>query len=92
MKKVICIDDKHWHSDTKCPAFGEIVTIESSFASPVSGDPVYTFIEYPPEPPRMFRCFSQKYFAPLSDLDETALVNEEWEEKVCEPVNSESCV
>lgn len=27
-------------------------------------------------------------FAPLSDLDETTLVNEEWEQKVCVPVNS----
>lgn len=32
-------------------------------------------------------------FVPVgSDLDETTLVNEEWEEKVCEPVNSQPCV
>lgn len=86
--KVVCIDDKHWHNDTKCPAFGEITTIERSFASPLSGDPVYSFTEYPPEHPRKIRCFSQKYFAPLSDLDETELVNEAFNEKYCVPVNS----
>jgi hypothetical protein len=90
--KVICIDDKHWHSDTKCPAFGEIVTVEKAIPSPITGHPVYAFIEYPPEPPRLFRLFSQKYFAPLSDLDETTLVNEEFGEKYCVPVKSELCV
>jgi hypothetical protein len=87
----MCINDKHWHNDTRCPAFGEIVTVEKSFKSPISGDPVYSFTEYPPVNPHKIRCFSQKYFAPLSDLDETTLVNEEWEEKVCEPVNEKSC-
>jgi len=31
--------------------------------------------------------YDQRDFAPLSDLDETTLVNEEWEEKYCVPVN-----
>lgn len=88
--KVICIDDKHWHSDTKCPEFGEIVTVEKAFASPDTGNPVYTFFEYPPANTSLFRCFSQKYFAPLSNLDETELVTEEFEEKYCVPVNSKS--
>ena len=86
--KVICIDDKHWHSDSKCPAFGEISTVEKSFASPSDGEPVYSFIEYPPENPGKIRCFSQKYFTHLSGLDETELVTEEFEEKYCVPVNS----
>lgn len=40
--KVICIDDKHWHSDSKCPAFGEISTVEKSFASPSDGEQLVT--------------------------------------------------
>lgn len=31
--------------------------------------------------------YDQRNFAIISDLDETTLVNEEWEQKVCEPVN-----
>lgn len=32
--------------------------------------------------------FHESYFAPIdTDLDETTLVNEEWEEKYCVPVN-----
>lgn len=31
--------------------------------------------------------FDIKRFVESSDLDETTLVNEEWEKKVCEPVN-----
>lgn len=88
MKKVICIDDTKWHNDTRCPAFGDIVTVEKSFASPFDGDPVYSFVEYPLIKPHMFRCFSQKYFAPLTGLDETELVTEEFNEKYCVPVNS----
>lgn len=83
--RVICIDDKHWHSDSKCPAFGEIVTVEKSFTCP-QGEPVYSFVEYPNIRPHAFRCFSQKYFAPFSNLDETELVTEEFEEKYCVPV------
>ena len=84
----MCIDDKHWHSDTKCPAFGETVTVEKAFSSPIDGRPVYAFVEYPPIKPHNFRCFSQKYFAPCSDLDETELVTEEFNEKYCVPVNN----
>lgn len=32
-------------------------------------------------------CYNLIRFIPCSDLDETTLVNEEWEEKVCVPVN-----
>lgn len=87
MSKVVCIDDKHWHNDSKCPDFGEVVTIETSFTCPTDGDLVYTFIEYPPITTGRIRCFSQKYFAPLSDIDETELVTEEFNEKYCVPVN-----
>lgn len=89
--KVLCIDDNHWHGDSKCPEFGDIVTVEKSFTSPSDGEPVYSFLEYPPVKPGTFRCFSQKYFAPLTGIDETTLVNEEFEEKYCVPVNRNVC-
>jgi hypothetical protein len=36
--------------------------------------------------------YDQRDFAPLSDLDETELVTEEFEEKYCVPVNDFPCV
>jgi len=78
--KVVCINDKYWANEVPCPKFGEIVTV-SSTESPY-GEAAYEFVEYGER-----NWYSQKYFAPLSDLDETTLVNEEWEEKVCVPVN-----
>lgn len=74
--RVMCIDDTKWDNKSRCPVFGEICTIEKSFISPFSGNPVYSFVEYPVAPPQIFRCFYQKYFVPLSDIDETELVNE----------------
>jgi hypothetical protein len=74
--KVMCIDDTKWHKDSKCPAFGEICTVEKSFNCPGSGTPSYSFFEYPIEPPAQYRCFSQSRFVPLSEIDETELVNE----------------
>ena len=88
--KVICIDDKGFYKDSKCPVFGEICTVKKALTSPISGVPCYTFVEYPPENAAM-RLFHQRRFAPLSDLDETTLVNESFEEKYCVPVNAESC-
>lgn len=34
--------------------------------------------------------YDQRNFAPLTGLDETTLVNEEWEEKYCVPVNGKA--
>lgn len=46
-------------------------------------DGVYYFLEeFEPTD-----CFHHSLFAKPSNLDETTLVNEEWEQKVCEPVN-----
>jgi hypothetical protein len=87
--KVICIDDTHWRIDTPCPKFGETVTVSNELKSPVSGEPCFEFVEYPRLPGHAFRIFSKKYFAPLSGLDETELVTEEFEEKYCVPVNQE---
>lgn len=88
MQKVMCINDKHWKNDMSCPIFGEVVTISNERKSPVSGEPCFEFEEYPCPPGHAFRIFSKKYFAPLSDLDETELVTEEFEEKYCVPVKS----
>lgn len=77
--KVICIDDSKWHNDSRCPSFSEICTVEKSFLSPSNGSPVYSFFEYPTEPPSIYRCFAQQFFIPLSDIDETELVNEKEE-------------
>lgn len=71
----MCINDKGWHSGSKCPVFGETCTVEKSFTSPSSGEPVYSFLEYPTEPPYLYRCFYQNRFVPLSDIDECELVN-----------------
>jgi hypothetical protein len=76
MLKVICINDSKWHNASRCPAFGEICTVENAIISPFSNTPVYTLVEYPPIPPSTRRLFSQDYFLPLSDIDETELVNE----------------
>jgi hypothetical protein len=85
MNKVICIDDKGFGKDFACPVFGETCTVERALTSPNSGVPSYTFVEYPPENGSGIRLFHQRRFVPLSDLDETTLVNEEWEEKYCVP-------
>lgn len=73
--KVVCIDDTKWHNDSMCPSFGEICTVDKSFVSPITGIPVYSFLEYPVEPPSRFRCFHQNLFIHLSDIDECELVN-----------------
>jgi len=86
--KVICIDDKGFYKESPCPVFGEICTIQEALISPLSGIPSYSFVEYPPEKGQSYRLFHQRRFAPLSDLDETTLVTEEFEEKYCVLVNS----
>lgn len=73
--KVMCIEDRFWKKDYPCPKVGEIVTVSKAYYSPYTDNEVYDFHEYPPPPGCAFRCFSQKYFAPLSEIDETKLVN-----------------
>lgn len=77
--KVVCIDDTKWHKDSKCPSFMEVCTVSGSGPSPHSGELVYSFYEYPPLTGCAFRNFSQKYFAPVSDIEETELVKEKEE-------------
>jgi hypothetical protein len=77
--KVVCIDDTKWHKDFSCPSFSEVCTVSESSVSRVSGELVYSFFEYPTPIGHGFRHFSQKYFAPVSDIDETELVNEKEE-------------
>lgn len=92
MKKVICIDDSEFRKNAapKVPkiVIGDTLTVDKAYIDEFdNNDPVYEFAEYPKE------MFSQRYFAELdSDLDETTLVNEEFEEKYCVPVNSNVCV
>jgi hypothetical protein len=74
--RVVCIDDTKWHNDTRCPSFMEVCTVSGSGISAYSGDPVYSFNEYPIENGHAFRWFSQKYFAPVSDVGENEIVNE----------------
>jgi len=71
--KVMCIDDTHWYKGPdaySCPSFGEVVTVVNSIIHPFDGTPKYEFKEYPPRYGDRWRLFSQKYFAPLSDIDE----------------------
>ncbi|HEX6427967.1 MAG TPA: hypothetical protein VF008_09790 [Niastella sp.] len=75
MNKVMCINDRHWKNDVPCPKFGEITTVSNV------EDDLYEFMEYGEA-----NWYSQKYFAPLSDIDETELVTEEFNEKYCVPV------
>jgi hypothetical protein len=79
--KVICINDSEWGQAHKSPAVGEELTVSEDYID-FEGDPVYEFVEYGD-----MATFEQKYFAPLSDLDETELVTEEFEEKYYVPIN-----
>lgn len=51
----------------------------------VYGHCAYELSEFPPQDGRQL--FSAKLFAEITDLDETTLVTEEFEEKYCVPVN-----
>lgn len=77
--KVVCIDDTKWHKDSRCPSFMEVCTVSGSCISPYSGKPAYSFLEYPPHVGHAFRYFSQEYFSPISEADETEFVNEKEE-------------
>ena len=77
----MCMDDTKWHKDVPCPKFGDVLSVIGE--SIQRNGPAYEFAEYGKR-----HWYSQKHFSPLSDLDETALVTEEFEEKYCIPVNS----
>lgn len=85
MKKVICINMKglgNRHFAGPIPKEGDILTVSWEGYS----DDIYSycFAEYE----QRFE-YSAWRFAPLdSDLDETELVTEEFEEKYCVPVKS----
>jgi hypothetical protein len=64
--RVMCIDDTKWANDVPCPSFLEVVTVSKIDNSP-RHRPSYEFVEYGEN-----NWYSQKYFAPVSDLDETA--------------------
>lgn len=84
MKKVVCINSKNYLNplfDGPRPQEGDIVTVlsEETFC----GLLYYQLAEFPQE-----SRYAAWRFAPLSDLDETELVTEEFKEKHYEPVNS----
>jgi hypothetical protein len=92
--KVVCISEKNYHGhdypNVPDPKVGEEVTVieETSFL----GVACYLLAEYTCPDPKSEWLYDQRNFATLNnDLDETALVNEEWEEKYCVPVNSNVC-
>lgn len=88
--KVVCIDNKmrkYSYADTsKYLIEGAVYSVvkEDTAICKVTGGIVlgYVLTGFPSD-----YVFAQDRFAPLSDLDETTLVNEEFEEKYCQPVN-----
>lgn len=94
--KVICVTHENFHglqrdNNLPHPEIGEIVTVigEGSFF----GIDCYMLQEYKPPLAIIEWGYDKRNFAPLdSDLDETKLVTEEFEEKYCVPVNHEPCV
>lgn len=85
MKKVICINSKNFgNPDFKGPApkEGDTLTVSWEGHCKIHNIYSYEFAEYDSR----YR-YSAWRFAPLSDLDETELVTEEFEEKYCVPVN-----
>jgi hypothetical protein len=82
MKKVVCINSKNYRNplfDGPVPQEGDILTV--SWEGIEFGEAYYQFAEYSQE-----YMYTAWRFAPLSDLDETELVTEEFEEKYCIPV------
>lgn len=87
--KVICTNHKNF-SHLPCnpsilrPAIGEEVTVVKEMC--YYGIDCYIFEEY--KAPVGNYVYDKRNFSPLSDLDETELVTEEFNEKYCVPVNS----
>lgn len=90
--KVICITHENFHGvkrdkDLPHPEIGEIVTVigEGIFAGFVD---CYILQEYKCPSFQMEWGFDKRNFAPLTGIDETELVTEEFNEKYCVPVNN----
>lgn len=58
--KVICIDDHEFPKNNCCPSVGDTVTVESTG---FDWEPLYVLEGYN-------GVWSQRYFAPVSDIDE----------------------
>jgi hypothetical protein len=86
--RVICIKvnrtNDHGLTDVPHPELGETVTVIDNDTK--YGEHFYQFKEYSDY--KGMRCwYNVGCYVPVSDLDETALVTEEFEEKYCIPVN-----
>lgn len=81
--KVMCISNEWIPSASAAllptPMFGDIDEVTDSVC--YFGGEYYELQRFPDS------LFHVKMFAPLSDLDETNLVSEDFEEKYCVPVN-----
>jgi hypothetical protein len=90
--QVVCISEKNYHGhnypQVPDPKVGERVTVigEANFL----GVDCYLLAEYTCPCPSADWLYDQRNFAPISDLDETELVTEEFEEKYCVPVNQKA--
>jgi hypothetical protein len=91
--KVVCVnhdlhDPKERPYGPEDPQVGDICEVERAFDfHTIRGlFPCYYLIGYDQS------VYNQKNFAEVTDLDETALVTQEFEEKYCVPVNAEVCV
>jgi hypothetical protein len=88
--KAICVDDL---GNTGMYTYPLVVGNEYTITGDVPGySDRYVFIaEHPVSKRGNPAAYNKECFAPLSDLDETTLVNEEFEEKYCVPVNKNVC-
>ncbi len=87
--QAICISHQGFNglgsATVPVPEVGEIVTVINE--RNVSGVDCYELAEYQSPSKIMKWFYDKRNFSPLTGLDETTLVNEEWEEKYCVPVN-----
>lgn len=82
MKKAVCVDSRNYKNplfDGPRPQEGDIVTV--SWEGFEYGIYYYQLVEYPQE-----YKYAAWRFAPISDIDESELVTEEFNEKYCVPV------
>lgn len=86
--KVVCINHNRFDDDLPYgpddPQIGDectVIDVCIGYDERGKGVPSYELEGYSPY------VYDQRNLAPLSDLDETTLVNEEFNEKYCVPVN-----
>lgn len=92
--KVICVNHERFGRDTipygpDDPQIGDECTVLNTcvgYDNDGSEAPCYELDGYGDDE----YVYDQRNFAPLTSLDETTLVNEEFEEKYCQPVNGKS--